>query len=206
MQGKLIELFVAGSTARAAAEVTGVQANTAIRFFMGLRRLISSKPPSYELSGEVEADESYFGGRRKGKRGRGAAGKVAVFGLLKRGGKVYTAIIPDASTATILPIIEEKVQPDSIVYTDTFKAYNALDVSDFRHMRINRSELFADKGNHINGIENFWNQAKRHLRRFNGIKKESFHWFLKECEWRFNGGNHQQLLRQLKQWYKRTKH
>lgn len=206
MQGKLIELFVAGSTARAAAEVTGVQANTAIRFFMGLRRLISSKLPSYELSGEVEADESYFGGRRKGKRGRGAAGKVAVFGLLKRGGKVYTAIIPDASTATILPIIEEKVQPDSIVYTDTFKAYNALDVSDFRHMRINHCELFADKGNHINGIENFWNQAKRHLRRFNGIKKESFHWFLKECEWRFNGGNHQQLLRQLKQWYKRTKH
>ena len=206
MQGKLIELFVAGSTARAAAEVTGVQANTAIRFFMGLRRLISSKLPSYELSGEVEADESYFGGRRKGKRGRGAAGKVAVFGLLKRGGKVYTAIIPDASTATILPIIEEKVQPDSIVYTDTFKAYNALDVSDFRHMRINHSELFADKGNHINGIENFWNQAKRHLRRFNGIKKESFHWFLKECEWRFNGGNHQQLLRPLKQWYKRTKH
>jgi transposase len=205
-QGKLIELFVAGSTARAAAEVTGVQANTAIRFFMGLRKLISSKLPSYELGGEVEADESYFGGRRKGKRGRGAAGKVAVFGLLKRGGKVYTAIIPDATTATLLPIIEEKVQPDSIVYTDTFKAYNALDVSDFRHMRINHSELFADKGNHINGIENFWNQAKRHLRRFNGIKKEGFYWFLKECEWRFNGGNHQQLLRQIKQWYKRTKH
>jgi len=150
----------------------------------------------------VEADESYFGGRR----GRGAAGKVAVFGLPKRGGKVFTAVIPDASTATILPIIEGKVKPDSIVYNDTFKAYNALDVSDFRHMRINHSELFADKGNHINGIENFWNQAKRHLRRFNGIKKESFYWFLKECEWRFNGGNHQQLLRQLKYWYKHTHH
>ncbi len=78
-QGRLIEPFVAGSTDRAAAELTGVQANTAIRFFMGLRRLISSKLPSFELSGEVEADESYFGGRRKGKRGRGTAGKVAVF-------------------------------------------------------------------------------------------------------------------------------
>ncbi|MCL4146712.1 UNVERIFIED_CONTAM: hypothetical protein GTU68_055685 [Idotea baltica] len=173
---------------------------------MRLRKLISSKLPSYELSGEVEADESYFGGRRKGKRGRGAAGKVAVFGLLKRGGKVFTAIIPDARTSTLLPIIEEKVEPDSIVYTDTFKAYNALDVSDFHHMRINHSELFADKSNHINGIENFWNQAKRHLRRFNGIKKESFYWFLKECEWRFNGGNHQQLLKQLKYWHKRTHH
>ncbi len=61
---------------------------------MRLRQLIASKQPSYELSGEVEADESYFGGMRKGKRGRGAGGKVAVFGLLKRGGKVYTTIIP----------------------------------------------------------------------------------------------------------------
>jgi len=81
---------------------------------MCLRQLIASKQPSYELSGEVEADESYFGGVRKAKRGRGAAGKVAVFGLLKRGGKVYTVIIPNAKTETLLPIIEENVQPDSI--------------------------------------------------------------------------------------------
>ena len=113
------------------------------------------------------------------------AGKIAVFGLLKRGGKVYTAIIPNAKTETLLPIIKERVQPDSVVYTDTFKSYNALDVSDFHHRRINHSTLFADEKNHINGIENFWNQAKRHMRRFNGIKPESFYWYLKECEWRF---------------------
>jgi transposase len=205
-QGRLIEHFVTGSTARAAGEVVGVQANTAARFFMRLRQLIASKLPSYELDGEVEADESYFGGVRKGRRGRGAAGKVAVFGLLKRGGKVFTAVVPNAKTATLMPIIEEKVAPDSIVYTDTFKAYNALDVSDFHHLRINHSKLFAHKQNHINGIENFWNQAKRHLRRFNGIKPDNFYWFLKECEWRFNGGDHQQLLKQLKYWYKSTKH
>ncbi|CAA6605840.1 conserved hypothetical protein [Rhodospirillaceae bacterium LM-1] len=156
-QSRLIEHFVAGSTARAAAEIVGVQANTAIRFFMRLRQLIASKLPSYQLCGEVEADESYFGGVRKGKRGRGAAGKVAVFGLLKRRGKVYTAIIPNAKTETLLPIIQEEVEPDSIVYTDTFRAYNALDISDFRHHRINHSKLFADRQNHINGIENFWN-------------------------------------------------
>lgn len=205
-QGRLIEYFVTGSTARAAGEVVGVQANTAALFFIRLRQLIASKLPSYELDGEVEADESYFGGVRKGKRGRGAAGKVAVFGLLKRRGKVFTAIIPNAKTVTLMPIIEGKVAPDSIVYTDTFKAYNALDVSDFHHLRINHSKLFADKQNHINGIENFWNQAKRHLRRFNGIKPDNFYWFLKECEWRFNGGNHKQLLTQLKHWYKSTKH
>jgi transposase len=206
-QSKLLEHFVAGATARAAAEMTGVQAKTAIRFYQRLRRLIASKLPSYELSGEVEADECYFGGVRKGKRGRAAAGKVPVFGLLKRGGKVFAAIIPNAKSKTLMPIIREKVRPDSIVYTDSFTAYDVLDVSEFKHRRVNHSKTFVSKrGHHINGIENFWNQAKRHMRKFNGIKKESFHWFLKECEWRFNGGNHQQLTKQLKYWYKSTKH
>ena len=72
---------------------------------MRLRQLIATKLPSSELSGEAEANESYFGGVREGKRGRGAARKVAVFGLLKRGGNGYTAIIPDAKTETLLPII-----------------------------------------------------------------------------------------------------
>jgi transposase len=99
---------------------------------------------------------------------------VAVFGLLKRGGKVYTAIVPNAKTETLLPIIQEKVEPESIVYTDTFRAYKTLDVSDFHHRRINHSKLFADNRNHINGIENFWNQAKRHMRKYNGIKSENF--------------------------------
>ena len=94
LRGKLIEMFVAGATARAAAEITGVNRNTVRIFYQRLRQLIASQLPSYELSVEVEADESYFGGVRKGKRGRGAAGKIAVFGLLKRGGKVYTGHHP----------------------------------------------------------------------------------------------------------------
>ncbi len=82
-QSRLIEHFVAGTTARAAAEIVEIQVNTSIQFYMRLRKLIASKIPSYELSGEVKADESYFRRVRKGKRGRGAAGKVVVFGLLK---------------------------------------------------------------------------------------------------------------------------
>ena len=129
-----------------------------------------------------------------------------MFGLLNRGGKVYTAIIPNAKTETRLPSIKEKVQPDSVVDTDSFKADTALDVSDFHHRRINHCTLFAEERNHINGIENFWNQAKRHLRQFNGIKSENLYWFLKECEWRFNGGIHQMLLKQLKHWVKCSSH
>ncbi len=107
------------------------------------------------LDGEVEADESYFGGTRKGKRGRGAGGKTAVFGLLKRNGKVCTVAAPNTQSTTLLPIIREKVKPDSIVYTDFYKSYDVLDVSEFNHFRINHSMHFAEKQNHINGIENF---------------------------------------------------
>jgi len=74
----------------------------------------------------------------------GATAKATSEIVLKRVGKVFTAIVPNARRETLLPIIEEKVTPDSIVHTDSFKAYNALDVSDFHHMRINHSELFAD--------------------------------------------------------------
>ena len=73
-----------------------------------------------------------------------------------------------------MPIMERMILPDSVVYTDGFSSYDALDVSDFHHVRINHSERFVDERNHINGIENFWNQAKRHLRRFNGVPKQSF--------------------------------
>lgn len=199
-QLELMKYFVAGSTARTAADLMGIHRNTAIRFFHKLRAKIALKQQhrSEQFCGNIELDESYFGGVRKGKRGRGAAGKVPVFGLLKRGGKVYTQVITDAKSDTLMPIIRQKITPDSIVYTDCWRGYNALDVSEFKHFRINHTALFAEKHNHINGIENFWNQAKRHMRKFNGIPKDHFNLFLKECEWRFNMGSPKELLKDLK--------
>jgi len=206
-QHKLIEHFVAGTTARVAADLLRVNRKTAAYYYHRLREVIVMKlteGATEFLSGDIEVDESYFGGARKGKRGRGAAGKVPVFGLLKRGGKVYTKIIPNAKASTLMPIIQEKVIPDSIVYSDCWRGYNVLDVSEFKHYRINHSKLFADKHNHINGIENFWNQAKRHMRKFNGVPREHFPLFLKECEWRFNNPKPQAQLSQLKQWVKES--
>ena len=199
-QRRLIEHFVAGTPARTASDLVGVHRNSGIRFFHKLREKIAFKQQnrSEQFCGKIELDESYFGGTRKGKRGRGAAGKVPVFGILKRGGKVYTQVIEDTTTNTLMPIIIQKIKPDSIVYTDSYRSYNALDVSEFKHFRINHFELFADRHNHINGIENFWNQAKRHMRKFNGIPKQNFNLFLKECEWRFNMGTPKQLLEDLK--------
>jgi len=184
--------------------LTGVNRNTAVLFFHKLREVIFEQMAAAEpglMGGEVEVDESYFGGRRKGKRGRGAAGKVPVFGLLKRGGKVHVVVIPNARTDTLFPIIRDKVRPDSIVYTDSFGAYDILDVSEFHHVRINHSELFAEDANHINGIENFWNQAKRHMRSYNGIPQQHFHLFIKECEWRFNHRPVANLSKLLQKWW-----
>ena len=200
-QTKLLELFVGGVTARSAAQLTKVNRHSATLFFQKIRIMISTElEDNNPFEGEIEVDESYFGGHRKGNRGRGAAGKVPVFGILKRGGKVFTKVIPDASRDSLIPLIKQKVRPDSIVYTDSWRAYDVLDVSEFHHYRINHSELFSDKRNHINGIENFWNQAKRHLRKYNGIPKQQFSLFLKECEFRFNYASVEEQLKVLKNW------
>lgn len=203
IQRKLIEYFVLEVTARSAANLLDIHPNTAALFYKKIRLLINHHlelEARKVFDGEIELDESYFGGVRKGKRGRGAAGKVAVFGLLKRGGLVYTKVVIDTKSSTLMPIIKGKVAPDSIVYTDSYRSYNALDVTDFHHHRVNHSQLFVQGHNHINGIENFWNQAKRILRKYNGIPRESFPLFLKECEFRFNYGSPKQQLKQLRKW------
>lgn len=201
-QVKLLELFVAEVTARTAADLTGVHRNTAALFFHKLRQCIAAKMAEIEPELAVfECDESYFGGIRKGKRGRGAAGKVCVFGILKRGGRVYALPVADAKSQTLLTALKTKVQADSVVYTDSLPSYNILDVSGFKHHRVNHSRRFVGRrGQHINGIENFWNQSKRVLRKYNGVPRKHFFLFLKECEFRFNYGSPKQQLQILKLW------
>ena len=166
----------------------GINIHTGISWYHKLRCIIKERFDTYqkELSGEIEVDESYFGGVRKGKRGRGALGKIIVFGLYKRRGYVHTLIIDNTKSYTLYDIIKRQVKADSIVYTDTYRSYDILDISEFQHYRINHTKEFARGNNHINGIENFWNQAKRHLRKYNGIPKKHFELYLKECEFRFN--------------------
>jgi len=190
-------------TARSAADILRINANSAALFYRKIRQVIAfhlAQEAAEVFNGEIEIDESYFGGVRKGKRGRGAAGKVVVFGMLKRQGKVFTVVVENTKADTLLPVIARKIKPDSIVYTDGYHSYDALDISDFHHYRIDHSEQFADEKNHINGIENFWNQAKRVLRKYNGIDKKYFPLFLKECEFRFNFGAPKQQLEILRKW------
>ena len=110
---RLLEHFVAGVPARTAADLVGLNRRTVIHFYHRLRLIIARQiEDEWAFSGAIEVDESYFGGHRKGKHGRGAAGKVPVFGILQRGDKVYKKVIPDTKVQTLLPIIREKVVPE----------------------------------------------------------------------------------------------
>ena len=189
LQRHLVEHFVAGTPARTAAELVGVHRHTATLYYRKLREVIAQQVEDQSpFAGEVEIDESYFGSHKRGKRGRGAPGKVPVFGILKRGGKVYTVMVPNVARSTLMPIIRERVRPDSLVYTDGFSSYEVLDVSGFRHHRIDHEKIFSD------------GQGQHRGRRYNGIPRAAFPLFLKECEWRFNYGTPSQLRATLLHW------
>ena len=104
------------------------------------------------LGGEIELDEAYFGGRRKGKRGRGAAGKVPVFGILERDGQVHVSVVADVSAATLLKLTVKKVRRGSVVYTDRFGSYDSLMFCGYRHLKIDHQKLFSSGRVYINGL------------------------------------------------------
>jgi transposase len=188
---QVIKLFALDIEATKIAELTGISRKTINKILRQIRERIADycQQQSPFDAGEVEIDESYFGARRvRGIRGRGARGKHIVFGLIKRGGKVYTQVVKNCSRNTLMPIIEQKVNKDSTVYTDGFRTYDGLVNFGYKkHYRVKHgSNEFAVGHNHINGIENFWGVAKTRLSKFRGISKSTFYLHLKECEFRFN--------------------
>lgn len=139
---KLLKLFVAQVTARTAAKLVAVHPTL---YYHKLRQCIAARMAEVEPELVVfECDESYFDGIRKGKRGRGAAGKICVFGILKRGDRVYALPVADAASRTLLAALRAKVQADSVVYTDSLASYNILDVFGFKHHRCEPSSKLCE--------------------------------------------------------------
>jgi len=144
----------------------GLNYQAVTRVYQRLREAIyhASELEGKKLSGEVEMDESYFGGKRKGKHERGARGKNIVFGLLERDGMVYTRVVEHVSKEELMAIIRKKTRKGTVYYTDTFRSYNSLKRLG-KHHKVNHSKNMVDKKtkNHINGIEGFWSFAKHML-------------------------------------------
>ena len=190
---KIILCFCEDITATSEAKIVGVNRNAINSDYTDFRRRIfeQSIKENGKETGVFELDESYLGAHRvRGKRGRGAAGKTPVFGLLKRDEKVYVQIVPNCSRKTLLPIIQGKILTGSTINTDGWKAYDGLNLNGYEHHRVYHNENeFARGKRHVNGIENFWSFAKRRLSKFNGCKSDKFVLHLKECEWRYNHRN-----------------
>jgi len=190
---EIIRYFARDLTASDTSRLTSVSIKSINNIYLKLRKRILQECEQHTpLKGVIEIDESYFGPHRiRGKRGRGAGGKTIVFGIFKRGDKVYTEIVQDASKASLVKVIRGHVSIDSIIHTDGWRGYNGLvDVGFAKHFRVRHGENeFAKNNQHINGIESFWSYAKRRLVKFNGVPRSNFLLHLKETEFRFNHRN-----------------
>jgi transposase-like protein len=172
----------------------GVTQKTA--WFMLHRIRLAMQTGTFEkLDGQVEADETFIGGKarnmHKSKReekisGRGASGKVAVLGLLERHGKVRTKVVPNTKWRTLQVEVRENVESGSEVHTDALRSYRGLD-PEYVHKVVDHAERYVDGHVHTNGIENFWSLLKRGIKG-TYVSVEPYHLFryLDEQAFRFN--------------------
>jgi len=187
----LIKLFELSVSARKASVEMNMSYKTTLKAFDLMRKAIAEELSKCDeiLKGEIELDESYFGGKRKGKRGRGAAGKAIVFGILERGGKVSVKIVKNVTAETLMKETVKKVRRGSIVYTDKLKGYDSLMFSGYKHLNIDHRYKFKEGKVFINGVEGFWSFSKERLIKYHGISRHKFILYLKEMEWRYNNRN-----------------
>lgn len=179
-------MFVMGVPAFRIAKQSSISRSTIQRIFRLFRQCIydNSLSELQQLSGQVELDETVFGGRRKGKRGWGAAGKHVVFGIYQRNGRVITFPVPNIRQETLTPLIKKHTKKGSVYFMDDYEGYVSL-VLRGKHIRIKKEKGLPLKDN-INGVEGFWSFAKTWLYQYRGVPRDYFPHYLKEIEFRFN--------------------
>jgi transposase len=140
----------------------GVTYKTAWRMAHQIRKLMDEDPG--KLKGFVEADETYVGGIRPGRRGRGAAGKTPVVGIVERGGKVRAKVVGAITTAQCFGNINQNVERGSTVCTDELPVYNYCGGFGYKHHVVNHGRKEYVRGiAHTNTIDGFWSQLKRSI-------------------------------------------
>jgi len=185
-KNRLLELFVLGVPVYRQRFQDGASAPTRERFYRLLRTCCAIVEDVREpFAGALECDETTFGGARHGKRGWGAAGKVIVFGLIKRNGQVKAMPIAAHSQAEVMRQIQAHTREGSLYYTDEWQAYATLKLRG-DHVMIRKEKGRPVGRDHINGIEGFWSYAKNWLYPFRGVPRRYFHLYLAEVCFRFN--------------------
>jgi transposase-like protein len=176
-----------GISAKQIERETGVTYKTAWRMFHQIRSLLQEDHEP--TSGEFEADETYIGGKDKpGKCGRGAAGKTPVFGVAQRNGKVSASIPTSLKSSVIVPLIKERVLPESMVYTDEFPTYDYLKEHGFKHKRVrHKSKVWVAGDAHTNTIEGFWSLLKRGINGvYHAVSQKHLQSYINEYSFRYN--------------------
>jgi transposase-like protein len=137
-----------------------------------------------KLSGEVEVDETYIGGKARNMHGyrhpgknvsKGGRGKQIVAGMLERSGEVRAIVVPDNKGRTLRTMVNENIADGSTVYTDNNRAYIGLEW-EYDHRVIDHAQRYVDGRIHTNGLENFWALLKRGLHG-TYVSVEPFHLF-----------------------------
>ena len=152
-----------GISARQLGRDLGIRPNTALRIWKQIRSVLTEEDG--QLLGKVEVDETYIGGRRPGKRGRGAEGKTIVMGMIERGGRARAKVVADVKSRTLLPEIQANVLPDAVVYTDDLLSYHGVARMGYAHRVVahSKGEYVVAKDIHTNSVEGFWSQLKRSI-------------------------------------------
>ena len=181
-----------GVSAKEIQRQLGVTYKTAWRMCHELRKLMAQADDNEPMSGHVEIDESYVGGRRRGRKqgftGRGAKGKTIVFGMLEREGPVRAGPIPNVRRKTIFPIIAANVQRGSTISTDEFPTYGKLRELGYRHGRTTHANKEYVRGiHHVNALEGYWSQLKRGIRGTHVHVSSKHLWkYVSEFSFRYN--------------------
>jgi len=180
-----------GISAKQLERELGVTYKTAWRIFSKIRNQLMTQDETSTLSGEVEADETYHGGKRKGRTGRPGGGdkqKTPVFGMVERNGKVVALTVPNVKADTLMPHIRKRILPASVVFTDEYGVYNQVGRNGYTHHRINHSEGVYVSGNvHTNTIEGFWSLVKRGISgTHHAVSAKWLQGYLNEYAWRYN--------------------
>ena len=184
-----------GVSAKELERQLGVTYKTAWRMGHLIREHMATVDGEDPLGGPgtaVEVDKTLVGGVKKGKHNGGSAGKTVVVGMLERGGRLMTKVVPNQRAVTLKPIVLANVRPGGQLHTDELRSYAGLHTVGYRHMTVNHGagEYVGFQGASVNGIENFW----RHLKcSINGthvsVSPKHLGRYTKEFEYRFNRRN-----------------